>query len=370
MAGFKARLHLAYEDWPSADRLSWEQAFADDDPFGNAAGVRLAISSRQQYLNGWRRFLGFLASEEPEALDFPPEERLDAKRVRRFVAHLAGTNIPRSVAIQVDALYKAARIMLPELDLAWLRNMKARLHAAARSAGATGPVVTSLQLLELGEQLMVETKLQSGQSMSLVDAIKYRDGLMFAFTAYAPVRPKNTVSIEIGRHLIKDGEHWALAFSAEETKTKVLVEFAIPERLASYLETYLKLVRPRLLRGRDSNALWISTKGGKLSSSAVGNSFARHSSQRLGIRLAPHDVRDAGATFWAIARPAQIGVAQEMLGHSDPRTMQNHYNRARGIEATRAFAHCELTQEGDACETDALRCPLSVVDRTTYTVAQ
>jgi integrase len=144
--------------------------------------------------------------------------------------------------------------------------------------------------------------------------------------------------LQIGHHLIKDGNRWSLAFSAEQTKTKIPIEFGIPERLASYLETYLELVRPRLLRGRDSNALWISAKARKLSYAAIVNLFGQHSSQRLGIRIAPHDVRDAGATMWPIARPDRIGVASELLGHSDPRTMQKHYNRARGIKASRAQA--------------------------------
>ena len=48
--------------------------------------------------------------------------------------------------------------------------------------------------------------------------------------------------------------------------------------------------------------------------------------------------RDAGATTWAIAAPDQIGVARDLLGHSDLRTTTRHYNRARGIEASRAYA--------------------------------
>ena len=44
------------------------------------------------------------------------------------------------------------------------------------------------------------------------------------------------------------------------------------------------------------------------------------------------------ATTWAIAAPDQIGVARDLLGHSDLRTTTRHYNRARGIEASRAHA--------------------------------
>jgi hypothetical protein len=52
----------------------------------------------------------------------------------------------------------------------------------------------------------------------------------------------------------------------------------------------------------------------------------------------PHDARDAAATTWAIAAPEQIGVARDLLVHSDLRTTIKHYNRAKGVEASRAHA--------------------------------
>jgi hypothetical protein len=48
-------------------------------------------------------------------------------------------------------------------------------------------------------------------------------------------------------------------------------------------------------------------------------------------------VRAAAATTWAVCAPDQIGVAQEPLAHRDARTTE-HYNRARGIQASRAHA--------------------------------
>jgi len=36
---------------------------SSDDPFGEAAGLRLAKTSKRQYQSAWRRFLGFLALE-------------------------------------------------------------------------------------------------------------------------------------------------------------------------------------------------------------------------------------------------------------------------------------------------------------------
>ncbi len=105
MAEHKARLHHPYNKWPQTDRLLWERAMRDDDPF--ATGAHLAEASKHAYLFAWRRFLGFLAIHEPTALELVPCERLTPDRVRALRAHLAETNTPRSVAACVDALYHA-----------------------------------------------------------------------------------------------------------------------------------------------------------------------------------------------------------------------------------------------------------------------
>ena len=52
-----------------------------------------------------------------------------------------------------------------------------------------------------------------------------------------------------------------------------------------------------------------------MSYSAVGPVLTRNTTKRLGIRIAPHDARDAAATMWAIVAPEQIGVARDLLAH-------------------------------------------------------
>ena len=91
----------------------------------------------------WRRFLAFLKTEEPEALDLHPGERLTAERVRLLAAELAKTNAPNSVASVVEALYTAARAMMPGRDWSWLKTTKARLHAAVPAHSSAKPVITS-----------------------------------------------------------------------------------------------------------------------------------------------------------------------------------------------------------------------------------
>ena len=337
MPGYQPRLHLPHDHWPAEDRRLWERAVSSDDPFGDAAGAHLATASRKTYLFAWRRFLGFLALEEPAALDTAPAERLTMERVRRFASHLAETNLPQSLATQVDGLYKAARIMMPDSDWTWLKAVKARLYTVAPKHGAAKPVITSLPLLELGLQLMDESRPEPEVPIRLAHAVQYRDGLMFTLLAFIPLRRKNLTALEIDQHLVRENDAWFIIVPTVEMKTGSAGEFAVPDLLVPYLVTYLDIIRPRMVRRPSCRALWVSRKGGVLSYSAIWPIVARHSRQRLGLHLAPHGVRHAAATTWAVARPAQIDVARDLLTHAHIGTTQ-YYIRRDGIEASRAYA--------------------------------
>jgi integrase/recombinase XerD len=310
--GRAPKLHLPCAQWPAADRQLWACALDGDDPFEHGAAARLAKTSQHRYLFGWRRFLGFLAIEEPSALEIAPAQRLTIERIRAFVAHLATTNTPQSVAIQVDALYKAARVMMPQHDWTWLKAVKARLYAAAPPHPPAGPVITSVQLLDLGQQLMDESRSSPKTTIRMADAVRYRDGLMIALVAFIPLRRKNKV-IEIGRHLLQEGDDWFIIIPREESKTRTPIEFAIPEFLGPYLASYLSVVRPRMLKDPRCKALWVSAKGGGLSYSAIWGVLTRHTERRLGVRIAPHDVRDAAATTWAIAARIKLALRATFL---------------------------------------------------------
>ena len=92
-----------------------------------------------------------------------------------------------------------------------------------------------------------------------------------------------------------------------------------------------------MIGGGRGTALWLNSKAARLAYAAIGKIFTGHSQARLGIRMTPHDVRDAAATTWALFAPDRIAVASELLGHRDERSLR-YYNRAPGIAATRAHA--------------------------------
>jgi hypothetical protein len=145
--------------------------------------------------------LGFLNFGEPEALAMAPGERLGPERIKKFAKHLAETCSPGVVASAVQAAYHAARMMMPDADLGWLKNTKSRLYRAAPRNDQARPAITSLQLLRLGQELMDEVRPNLGPKLGLANALRYRDGLMIVLTAFAPLRRKNLATLDMVRHV-------------------------------------------------------------------------------------------------------------------------------------------------------------------------
>lgn len=190
-----------------------------------------------------------------------------------------------------------------------------------------------MQLLELGLKLMDENKLKPNEDFNIRKAVAYRNGFMSALVAFVPLRPRNLTSLEIGRLLVREGDRWFIIIPREETKTTKRLQFELPPILVPYLTVYLEVFRRGLIRGQGHDALWVSAGGGALSYVGIYKSFAALST-RFGMRISPHDARDAAVTTWAIARPDQIAVSRDLLYHTKLDTTQL-YNRVMGIEASR-----------------------------------
>ena len=73
--------HLHFYAWPADDRALWAAAFADGDVFDeDQRGAHLAAATRIGLRTACARFLGFLASEDPERLRLAPEARVKPTR--------------------------------------------------------------------------------------------------------------------------------------------------------------------------------------------------------------------------------------------------------------------------------------------------
>jgi integrase/recombinase XerD len=101
------------------------------------------------------------------------------------------------------------------------------------------------------------------------------------------------------------------------------------EEALEWIERYLAHGRPALLRGRHSEALFVTGRGQPMTRQAFWHLVGRYA-RDAGIRqpISPHVLRHAFATH-LIDHGADLRVVQMLLGHSDISTTQIYTHVAR-----------------------------------------
>jgi hypothetical protein len=126
-----------------------------------------------------------------------------------------------------------------------------------------------------------------------------------------------------------------IEIDGEHTKNDDPYMAALPDWLAERLETYLEHFRPVFFGVGNHSGLWATRRGRPACGQALYDAFTARIRSLTGHHVTLHDVRRIGCTTWAIADPATAAGARELLGDRDYRVIAKHYNRARGIEASR-----------------------------------
>jgi integrase len=337
---------LRLEMWPEADKAAWAGAFAEGDIFdGQGPAAHWAASSRRSVASGYGRWIGYLTTLEPEALNVAPAERVTRERLRRYLDHLSAGITPAGVFNYAKHLYDALRVMAPEQNWDWLKAIVWRLEGQGQSRRHKAPrMVTPSQLIELGLGLMDRADREPDR---LNGAIAYRDGLVIALLTCRPIRRRNLAMIEIGRHLVRAGSRWHLSFAAGETKNRQPYEAVLPGFLAPYVERYLAEFRPRFPAAEDHEGLWASAKGCPITEGTLYVAVRARTKAAFGKAINLHLFRDIAATQIAYSAPASIGIARDLLGHGDLRSIDRHYNQASQIEAGRAYQGALLADRSE-----------------------
>jgi integrase/recombinase XerD len=346
-----ARRCLKNGAWPEADRRAWQAALQNGDIF-DAAGMAAEWKPGTQHkvATAYGRWLTSLDRAGLLDPDLTPAQRVTRENLARYIGDLeqAG-NAPYTVLGRVRDISNAMKAMAPEHDWGWLYRVIRRLRRNAVSLRDKHKlVVPSGELYAYGLELMAGAEGPSAGS-PLARAATYRNGLMIALLAARPLRRANFASIEVGRHLIKQGEQYVLRFRRPETKTDVPIEDAVPTALVPNLERYLSHHRPILIRrtGRWRNRLpdlaepgaflWISRYCSPMSEGAIYDQITKLTRVKFGHELSPHLFRDSAATTIATEDPAHVYITKSILGHSSIQTSERHYNHARSLEASRRY---------------------------------
>jgi integrase len=70
----------------------------------------------------------------------------------------------------------------------------------------------------------------------------------------------------------------------------------------------------------------------------LGTLISKITLRTLGVDVSPHLFRTAAATTAAAHGGRTPHLASAVLGHTDPRVTEAHYNRATSIEAAKTYA--------------------------------
>jgi integrase/recombinase XerD len=329
---------LPVAEWPEPDRAAWTAAhrrggLLDDD--GLAASWAPATSSI--IARGYGSFLSFLA----QAGDLDPDQslatRISRARVEAYVAELRERNHSSTVAACLLQLVRAAAVMAPNTDWAWLRRIRARLRRMATPArDDRARLMPAVTLLDLANTLMQRAESETALSARR-QALLFRDGLMIAMLcAWAP-RARNLAETAIGTSLQRRGQTWWASFGPEETKNGLPIEVPLPDDFTGRIERYLTHYRLQLIRRSPTpvagDAFWISDGGRPLTAKEVGQRISAVTKRELGRALNPHLFRKIIPTELAIRDPTHVGISQPLLGHADYRTTQQAYNLGRALDA-------------------------------------
>lgn len=331
--------HLPQNCWPEADQEAFRFAFAPGDLFDDTAGpgAHLADGTRRSIVKTYRRWLGFLQANHPDELPRMPVERLTPERVQSFLEHLQREVRPTSVAMLAGWLCYAARLIAPGHDWKWLAAITTRLQVRAQPHDRFDRLVPSRQTLDLGIELM-DHALTIPVSRRKLSEIQYRDGLLLALLSLWPIRSRSLAALTVSRHIevLADGIN-ILLFPAD-TKSKRFESYRVPELLVPYLKRYLADIRPRLLGVHPHDGFWASCEQRPLSADRLYKIVRKRIWRKFGKDMCLHDFRRSAATHLAMDAPDKVGLIPGVLQHASPDVSEQHYNLARGIEASQRFA--------------------------------
>jgi integrase/recombinase XerD len=332
---------LAVDAWPAADRAFWAKARKSGSVLktgGRAANWKPRTVKNVELAYG--EWLKWITDTQEHLLSKSPLERVTKVRVREYMDDLPKTLSPSSVQMRLQRLGQMMTAFSESKDFSWLFLAANRLKpVSVRDKRAK--MQPSYRLAELGFNLMRDVASRE-PAWHNCPAVQYRDGLIIALLAYWPIRIGNLAVIAIGEHLVRCGDGFRLAFSAEETKQGCEIGFDVPPNLTAAITKYLDTYRPALMargshQGTAGQTLWVSRDGGPMCAQGIAGTIQNRTKGAFGIAVNPHLFRDCAATTIAIDDPAHAHVIASVLGHSSMITSELHYNQAGSVEAGRQY---------------------------------
>lgn len=332
---------LKVAEWPAEDQAIWRRMTVQGGPLDEGGELaHLRGSSLHNVATAYGRWLAWLGQNHVDALKQSPLGRITHDRVGRWLAslnHLA----PNSRKIWLDGLIRYVVGAAPQSEFPFLRDYQRQLLRLAQDNHGRrkiGRIPSLFDVIEAGLNY-ADCGVENAKSQ-FERARRLRDAAMIVVLAMAPVRRRNFVGLAVGQTIHVDEEKIVISLSAEEVKNKLRFEMILREPGAALLRRYINDARP-FLQARShktSNALWLADTGLPYSYGYLGTRITLLTEKLLGMKVPPHFFRDATATTFARTSPELARGIKAILGHTDHRTSERHYNHAQAIEAGREYS--------------------------------
>ena len=342
--------NLKPEGWPEADRRLLAEARKPGRflrPGGSASGWRATTLETVMYRYGvyvwWLDDTGRLP---PGSM---PIERVSAENIEAFVEAYGACHASTSLAGVVHGIREMIRVMHPEADIDYLRDVVAGLKAVARPRPKLPRMADHRALIALGEA-SITLGIPRIEEEHMLSATAIRDGCMILFLVACPLRRSNFEGLRLGATILRDELAYRVTFDGSQMKNHRPFDADLPDWLTPHLDVYIEWVRPTLLRRSgqpDHGVFWLGAEGKPMTGKAISRQLLKLITRHLGRAMSLHLFRDVATTTVAVHASADIGIAGDLLGHADSRTSEKHYNQARGIEASRRYQELLARQRGD-----------------------
>lgn len=335
-----SKLMLRFADWPAEDQTRWQAAFKTGDPFDESGrGAHLQESTRIMWQESYARYLGFLSAQHRNLITRAPEARIDRKLVSEYVTWRRRSCGDMTIAIDLDHLRGALKLISPDTDWSWLLTIIKRIAATAPRKAGQYHLVTSDRLYALGIKLMdaAVADVNAAKRLNKAHAFQYRDGLAIALLALIPLRRRTLAALRIGRHLVKTGDLWSLDIPAADTKAGRPLEYPISKKMSERIDVYLERFRRRIPGADKHTSLWASNQGCPMCGMAIYAAVRKRTKKAFGFGVNLHRFRYAAASFWSIQDPANVRGVKDLLGHASFGMTEN-YVMAQSRLAGRALA--------------------------------
>jgi integrase/recombinase XerD len=141
-----------------------------------------------------------------------------------------------------------------------------------------------------------------------------RDSAMFELMYSSGLRVSEVVMIRVNDMNFEAGFIRVLGKGSKERVVP------INRRAADKVKTYMRELRPQLLRGRNSPYLFLSVRGAPMTRQRFWQALKKQGDM-AGLKISPHAIRHSFATH-LLDGGADLRSVQKMLGHSDIATTQ------------------------------------------------